>query len=305
MILNESDIVEIVKKCVKRLNEIHKGQQLMLPFDGSSEPYNYMHFLEWLESVGTYGKLPPPKNNIDSLYYNKVLMKDMGLATFYFSMGAELDDEGFEMFMDDFNSKYGPKIFISGEFPTDFVYPDDVPALLTEEGKKYWDEELISVGREKFDDWINHKITLNKEGLVYCEREIEISSPFERIDFADDYYDNRETMDYYSVLQDNYSGIGEYWSYAVGGACTYFNGRTKNPRPITLKGWVSPDDVAWSTSIELESMDEQELRLNYDGKVQIDRIEYWDEELGNVNLLSKGSIIVPVSQNPDTRQNQN
>ena len=45
MKLTESDIINLVKRVLK---EYHEGQQLILPFDGSSEPHNWMQFMEWL-----------------------------------------------------------------------------------------------------------------------------------------------------------------------------------------------------------------------------------------------------------------
>lgn len=55
-----NDICEIVARCTNQvLNELHANQQLMIPFNGSSQPLNYMQFIEYLEHIGHYGQLKP------------------------------------------------------------------------------------------------------------------------------------------------------------------------------------------------------------------------------------------------------
>ena len=58
---------------------------------------------------------------------------------------------------------------------------------------------------------------------------------------------------------------------------------------ITMYGWVNPESVDIKTSLELEIMDECELRLKASALVQIDRIIMRE----NSQNLLKSSIVVP------------
>lgn len=294
MIITESDIVKAVSKCLRRLNELHYGQQLILPFDGSSEPHNWMQFMEWLEEHGKYGKLPSQPNAMEEVMTNKMLF-DVGESTFFYGTGEEFDNEYFyDVFSKFVESNGGNTLFNDPNDTVDSIddkidSPNDVLYYLNEDAQSLWYNYIVNRGRETMDWWIQKRLEINDDGLIYCERMIAMESARDR------YHSEEGDMDYYQMLDDQYSGIGQYWSYAHGGGNVYFY-NAHHGQDVLIKGWVSPYDVDWTATISLDSMDEQELRLDYGAKVQIDEITTWDEESGGkVNLLSKGSIIVPVS----------
>ena len=78
--INEQDILNMVKRV---LREYHKGQQLMLPFDGNDEPYNYMQFVEYIENIGTYGTINKPAKSFEECINNPELLEKCGIASLH------------------------------------------------------------------------------------------------------------------------------------------------------------------------------------------------------------------------------
>lgn len=290
MKLTESDIINLVKRVLK---EYHEGQQLILPFDGSSEPHNWMQFIEWLESHGTYGKLPSQPNAMEDVLTNSMLFS-IGESTFFYGTGEEFDGDYFyEIFSEFVKANGGNTLFANPNSTVDEIVdeidsPNDVLYYLNEQAQTTWYNFIVNRGRETMDWWMEHRFDIDEDGLIYCERMIAIEKANER------YHGEEDGFDYYQTLDDQYTGIGEYWSYAKGGGQVYFN-KTRSPQDVLVKGRVSPKDVDWTATISLDSMDEQELRLDYGAKVQIDEITTWDEESGGlVRLPLKGSLIIGI-----------
>ena len=288
--LGVGDLKYIVENIIR---EYHQGQQLMLPFDGNDEPYNYMQFIEWLEEVGTYGKLPDCTGELDKVFNNEEELYLIGVNDFYFGLGDEFDYEGYSMFLEDLEQEYTGQapIFADGRSASDMDV-DSVEAteqFLTPEGLEVWKRAIIERGRVIADNW-RRRITVNEQGLVYCERMIALDKLFGR-HHEPEKYGNK---DYYETLSSNYEGIGLYWSWMKGGGCVYYENGCMTD--VLVKAWVSPHDVDWSTSTSLECMDEQELRLNPNATVQIDAIEVdvYDEKgyATRRNLPLKGSLLI-------------
>lgn len=290
--LTESDLKAMVSECIKRLiNEYHQNQQLMLPFDSSSEPYNYMQFVEWLETIGKYGELPAEPNAMNDVVSDEKFLYSVGEASFYYGTGDELDiDYLCELFADFVKKNGGNALFVNPNYTTDQVLEDiqsveDIKTYLNENGRFLWERFVINRGRQSMDWWVNERLDINEKGLIYCERMIEMESSMER-------YHGENGEDYFETLFDEYDGIGAYWSYCPGGGNVYFN-RAKHPQQILIKGVVSPRDVDWSATTSLESMDEQELRIEQGAIVQINEIEMWTHNEGMVRLPLKGSLLIP------------
>lgn len=297
--LTENDLRNIVGAVLERvmdeksvINEIHQGQQLILPFDGDSEPYNWMQYMEWLEKHGEYGKLPSQPNAMEEVMTNKMLF-DVGESTFFYGTGEEFDNEYFyEVFSKFVESNGGNTLFNDQNDTVDSIVnnidsPNDVLYYLNENAQPLWYNYIVNRGRETMDWWIQNRLEINGDGLIYCERMISMEKAWGR------YHSEEGDMDYYQMLDDQYNGIGIYWSYAHGGGNVYFY-NTRCGQDILVKGWVSPKDVDWTATISLDSMDEQELRL-YPGssKIQIDEVDTWDEETGqNIKLPLKGSLLI-------------
>ena len=291
MRINEQDLRWIVNSVLK---EYHQNQQLMLPFDGNSEPYNYMQFMEWLEEYGTYGKLPSQPGAMKELLTPDVLY-NMGRSTFYYGTGEELDTDGLaEAFIKFVGENKDAQILTDASldvndiaYGNDIYCPEDFSTYLTEEGYKKWKGYITWIGDEAMKWWISERLDINEDGLIYCERAIDMERARDRYHGGED-----KDEDYYQTLKDNYGGIGVYWSYAPGGGCVYFY-TAANPQTILVKGHVSPKDVDWDTTISLDSMEEQELRVNQNAIIQIDEITMWDEEAGgNVRLPLRGSLLM-------------
>ena len=288
--LNRSDLRYIVENIIR---EYHQGQQLMLPFDGNDEPYNYMQFVEWLENTGTYGKLPDCTGELDKIFNDENELYLIGVNDFYFGLGGEFDYESYDMFLDELEQSYrgSEPLFTDNRTTQDFEFTsvEDAEPCLTPEGLQFWKQAIIQRGREIADTW-RQRITVNEHGLVYCERMIALDKLMGR-HHEPEKYGNK---DYYDTLNSSYEGIGFYWSWMEGGGCVYYeNGYTSD---VLVKAWVSPHDVDWGESTSLECADEQELRLKADAIVQIDAIETdIEDENGRMvkrNLPLKGSLLI-------------
>lgn len=291
--LDRNDLKRIVENVIK---EYHQGQQLVLPFDGSDEPYNDMQFMEWVEKHGEYGKLPSQPNAMEEVMTNKMLF-DVGESTFFYGTGEEFDNEYFHEVFSKFVDTNGGNILFNDQNDTvdnivdNIDSPNDVLYYLNENAQPLWYNYIVNRGRETMDWWIQNRLEINADGLIYCERMIAMEKARGR------YHSEKEEgdMDYYQMLDNQYSGIGVYWSYAHGGGQVYFY-NTRYGQEVLIRGWVSPDSVDWEKTISLDSMDEQELRLYGDATVQIDSMEIWTPESGKVNLLgNRGSILMKTS----------
>ena len=288
--LTEQDLRNIVSEVI---DELHQGQQLMLPFDGDSEPYNWMQYVEWLEEHGKYGTLPSQPDAMEKVMTKKMLM-EVGESTFFYGTGEEFDGDYFyEIFEGFVKENQDVQLFNNPQETVDGIMgqidsPNDVLYHLTPEGTNRWMAFIIQRGKETMDYWLGNRLEINGDGLIYCERMIAMEEANGR------YHSEEGNMDYYQMLNDQYNGIGQYWSYAHGGGNVYFY-NAHHGQDILVKGWVSPYDVDWVATISLNSMDEQELRLNYDAMVQIDEITTWSEEAGgNIRLPLKGSMVINV-----------
>lgn len=289
MRIDENTLRQIVEGVVK---EYHQNQQLILPFDGSDEPYNYMQFLEWLDEHSTKGTLPAEPGTMEKIVENDTTMFDVGVSTFYYGTGEEFDAEGYDDFLREFVRVNGQQMLAQGQSVDSIMETipnvEETKNYLSPTGVDVWSRAMIERGRDTMYWWMSERLEVNESGLIYCERAIDLETLFGR------YHDEDHNKDYYEMLEDSYSGIGEYWSYAHGGGCVYFYS-AKNPTTVIIRGWVSPRSVNWSATICLDSMDEQELRLDYDATIQIDEIEAWTEDYGKINILgNRGSILMQV-----------
>lgn len=188
-------------------------------------------------------------------------------------------------FVEDFTEAYGNEVWADGEQPNiENMWPLEIKECLTPEGQNLWDNELVKRGEEILEAF-SRMFTFNEKGQIYIERVIGLESLMDRYHVGSDY--RMAGADYFDVLSHEYDGIGPYWTYAKGRGNTYFSGPRSSR--ITLKGWVNPEDVEWEQTIQLDGMDESEIRIN--GNVQIDEIVAEFSE-GDKRLPLKGSLVI-------------
>jgi len=277
--MSGKDLKTIIAETVRNIiTEIHQGQQFSIPFDGNSEPVNFEHFIDYLETIGKYGKINSPK--MIEFYNDKNVLRDCGIGSFFFGMD-ELDEDGFNEFIENFNEKYNSyNLWVQGipDVYSSNVDTNTIYNYLTPQGINLWDKEIVNRGYDVISDFI-YKMTINDKGQIYCERMIILPNPTERYsEGSQDFYD--------SLLNDYGDSMGVYWSYANGGGRQYYDSKYQGSEVI-LKGFVNPEDVDWEMTIQLETMDESELRLIPNALVEIDEITY-----GSKKLLLKSSIII-------------
>ena len=204
----------------------------------------------------------------------RIFFVGLGISSFYvgYSTEGEFDEYEFEYFLDAFFKKYGENVLTNNTTIED-VYntflPDDLWNSLTNEGKEYYKKELLERGQGNYD-WFNSLLTFNEKGQVFCARAVRINNELTYEDFLDEW-----------------DGIGIYWSYKEDGAKTYYDA-CYGPTVI-FKGWVNPSDIDWAGSIQTQSADELELRLNDGATVQVDEMT---EAYTEKPLPLKGSLIL-------------
>lgn len=292
-------------KCV--LKEYHKGQQLMLPFDGSDEPYNYMQFIEYLESIGTYGKINKPTKTFEESISNPKLLEDCGITLLFDVDGCfdehrtssfvrELVNEnGYDIFTDDIveiiSSSYSnPDDAIDDSELFDFFHMDVNEFYSLFKNTSVLREKLMKNGRDELEWLYNKTFTTNESGQIYIERVLDIPNPIGRW-YDKDWENTGEQRDYFKTITKQYQGIGECWTY-IDGAGDCYNTILTNGTKINLKGWVNPDDVNWDSTVRLELMDEYEIRLYKNIAIQIDEVEVIEGDNRGKRLPLKGSIVV-------------
>ena len=230
----------------------------------------YGEYMKYIESIGRRGTLPPQPFNPDDEFWYLI-----GASTFFlgYSSEGEFDEYEFADFLDYFFGKYGEGVLRNGVTKDD-VYntflPSDMETGLTPDGFKKYQFELISRGKKSFG-WLKDCLTFNDKGQIYCERAIQLGDDMRAEDFTEEYGD----------------GIGIYWSFQDGGAKTYYS--WVDGPVLIFKGWVNPCDVNWGESIQTQSADEQELRLDHGATVQVDQIV---TDYAKKNLLRGGSILL-------------
>lgn len=302
--INEQDILNMVKRVLK---EYHEGQQLMLPFDGSSEPYNYMQFIEYLENIGTYGKIEPPTRTFEQCISDPYLLEECGRVLlldvdecFDEYRTSELIKElvrenGYDIFTPDIVemiSEYeNPDDALDDTEVFDFYHMDTNNLYDLFSDRRVLINKLIENGRAELEWLYNHQFTTNESGQIYIERVVDIPNPTDRWHEKSYNPESDEELDYFQSISKNYKSIGDCWTY-IQGAGDCYNTSLTNGTKINLKGWVNPEDVNWEMTIQLEQLDEYEIRLAYNVPVQIDEIEVIEGDNYGKRLPLKGSIVV-------------
>ena len=291
----------------------------MLPFDGSDEPYNYMQYMEYLENIGKYGKLNPPTKTFEQCTNDPQLLEKCGIAFLHMNPWEGFDAWRANRFIKQIEDRYGTEIYSDNFHPEDsYEYNESVFENMSDEefysilkDRNLMKKMLIELGRDELDDFFNNCI-VNELGQIYCERVIDLPKLFDRFNdtiykkkevnvdgnawLENDYNQPAEEQDLYQNFSSKYPNIGDCWTWCKGAGNSYNSMLTRGTM-VNLKGWVNPEDVSWDSCIELENMDEYELRLYSGAVVQIDEIEVIEDEseehkTSGKRLPLKGSLLV-------------
>ena len=166
-------------------------------------------------------------------------------------------------------------------------------AYVAEQFENYLESERIELGdkdvydyieenKEEFIEWMKYffeesfseEVEINKNGLIYVERVIEISKNA-------DYDTEGGNNPYADYLQGKFYGyLGRYWAYKRNSGNVYNNSDYKSGEYyIRFRGYVDPKDVDWEFSIlqNARNDDEFELCLKPGAPLQLYSIEIFDE----------------------------
>lgn len=186
-------------------------------------------------------------------------------------------------------------------------YPDidDLRAILTPLGKNWIDNKIKNMIHDRLEGenfWEEgysgdgfmcsvYRHPNCENGLLYIERVIRIPNYLSSKEWVEKDNDT-DLTDYYQYLNEHFYGIGDCWTYEVGGGEDYCgNHYGKNDSKITLKGKVRLTDIDWEETIYLNvyCMNyEKEIRLKQNALVELDEIEIEDKK-----FPLKQPLIVP------------
>ena len=231
------------------------GNTLFYGNDGGKKMM-YQHFIDYLESFGTYGTLPASNSNIEELIQenmdsavdmlvNKQL--DYCDETFYGDMGWAV----YNLIDENENIKLSLTKVLSDIYADDIFYDDECDAYCCEDESSGEIEIILRlssysdfmddidynydvidimrsrIGKQADNEFFNNRIDTNgifdgletnDRGLIYIERAITIPYAFDK-NLDNDYYDNQT---FYDFLKNNFNnGVGVYWSWAKGESNPY------------------------------------------------------------------------------------
>jgi len=309
--------IYISEEAIKTLYEDYR--QLKIPFkndSGKGYDYkeNYELFIDWLESIGKYGRLEPYTgdesyeemidNLIEPAYVEYMNEWDADAAVFDFifdDMFADARNDGtiedYFILPDEIINNADEIGNLSYELGIDGDI-DEAYQYLTDEGKKIFKEKSFEQFKLIIYNGLYHEIETDDRGLIYVEREISVPELFNT------QYDinvSPDKHDYFKMLSQSYKGIGNCWSWAHGGGEAY----CANPYPeigedfITLRGWTNPKSINWTDTMQINVQmgnEEKELRLHKGAIVEVDEIIINGfnarDDIKGKNILNK-PILIP------------
>ena len=258
--------------------------QLQLPFQNSNittNKYarpNYQHYIDWLESIGKYGKLPKSECDINYHYYKHFenAMIDWWDHECESYTPEELKDYYYSEWMEQHADELNNLFKLPPHEIQDYInngYEDDLIGYwLNNYGSELWNNYLTERFEDKLDvyDFANN-LTINDRGLIYIERMITIPNALE-YNFSTYYKQNQD--DLYQHLSKTYNGVGICWSWKENGANAY-NGSeytSSNETRIVLKGWIKCEDIDWEQTLVCNAWglnDEKEIQTVTHKQVEI------------------------------------
>lgn len=307
--------IYISEEAIKTLYEDYR--QLKIPFkNNSGKGYdykeNYELFIDWLESIGKYGRLGPYTGDksyeemIDNLIepaYVEYMDEWDGAADFIFIFDDLFVDSRNDGTIEDYFilpdkiinnadeiDNLSEKLNLGGDI-------SDVYDYLTDEGKEIFREESF----ELFKNIVHngpYYLELDDRGLIYVEREISVPN---LLGTQFDATRSPEEKDFFNYLKGIYDGIGVCWSWKKEGGEAYNAigfGNIKTDY-ITLRGWVGPESVDWIATMTINAQmgnAEKELRLHKGAIVEVDEIIITgydvDKNIKGKNILNN-PILIP------------
>jgi len=237
--------------------------QLQLPFDNQPQGKpNYLHFIDFLESVGKYGTIKG-NGDIEKLYENAF-------------------DDARDQYVQEYQS------YTDIEYEVENRYPqDEYPEYYDENGNLNDNaEEIINeIIEEQFEPDVTINLEIDKNrNLIHIYREITLPPLLD--------YTSGEN-DFYLKLKQQFTGAGIYWSWDKHGTDAYW-GSSGGSDNIIMYGLVSPDNVNWIETIRMNGdptyRDEREIRVFNNASIEIYMIIV-DKTKQKLPLQS--SIIVP------------
>lgn len=318
IIVNESQLLS--------LKEYH--DQTVFNFDNNGEAYfkknNWENYVDFLESMGKYGTLPPStwdkhdiSNAIESAKgeidpSSEDINEDDYIEAFYdlvchtFIYEPEFKEEYFEdYFLELFNdyeefkenNNYFDECQTIREFLDEKIDIKDTNAIdyyLTSFGNEAYEKEVKGIFLDKsFDNDFEGGLQINDRGLIYMERNITIPN-FNSPNFKFCNY-----RDYYKYLNDMFTNIGNSFSWDEGRGESYCgNYFGEGTTEIKLKCWVDPKDVNWETTVYRNCYslrDEMEIYIDRSGaKVEVFAAIIEHGKANGIDVSGKSLIKNPI-----------
>ena len=303
---------------------------------GYDDKYNYEHYIDWLEYIGKYGTLQSSGLNIKNIldiannnsykafeeyknwtknsnvmddYYENIGIHDNTYSnecTLAFKALNQLYEQALEKNLINifFNLNEEDIEYINDEFDGNIVeaLEDDIDfnvnnidSFLTEKGKENFDKLLYNFFVKNSDNnSFVKQLILNEKGLIYIEREINVSNVLGKT-IEDENYDMYDNL--FDYLKNEFSGIGNCWSWKIGGGSAYCENDILDYTILLFRGWVNPKDIDWPITILRNTYDafkeEKEIYIKSNKIVEIDEIiiSGKDDKNKGKNILNRPMLI--------------
>lgn len=311
---SNSNLDSLIKNVLREYRE-----DQLLPFDGDGRKMNYMHLMDFIESMGKYGKLPAcsPVENFENLISLYKAMKEFIEGDEYcydyinfvskflqYAMRQNIiagENQIIDTIKEEIEEDYP-----SADEISDFFYHNESLfdcileklldfTLITYEGQDIFYDFLMKENFDCASYLYNYSFKKDKRNLIYIERGITIPKYSEKDFFK---RGSNYVPDYYEYLKNNFSNLGVCWSYIEGGGTSEYCGEpyydsegVRNFEEVIFKGFVSPLDINWGETCGIElwmGMEESEVRLNKNAVVELDEVI-----VNGVNILKQPIVIVP------------
>jgi hypothetical protein len=266
--VHEQRKVYISEKQAKLL--IEDKNQLMIPFDGSTERYNYLQFLDWIEEIGIEGQLPQSQMNFEKevqksfqAAYEALINDEEGMCEeamndFFDSIYSHGNEEELNHYFPNLSNDEIEYCMSSQDYSE--MYDDFKPDAEFEIFRKDYFRALMR------ENGFPYSIRTNDRGLIFIERAIDIPPKFMK-SLPTNKYGRKRFIDFlYDMYGEN---VGQYWSYSQG---EVQDSAWSRHTTLYLRGYVRPEDVDIfeTTYRNMYSLhEEHEIYLPYGTQIEL------------------------------------
>lgn len=280
--MNYTELKHIISESIKQhLLQEYRGEQLMIPFDGNTKPYNYMQYVDFIKRITREGtlksKITSKKQYINSFSNEKLFEIGMNIYFYPGYVRDNFDYDEYNFRIDELENKYGKEIYGKNNNPLSNRF--QIGEELSDFGFQKLEETLINVGKSSLSTTVDYLTSLNNNSnMIPINRVISIPKAFGRFSTVGDKeyteYGGDEYKDFYSYLLNEFGGLGDYWAYGYDTGEAYrgdsYDGGTDYLRII---GYVPLEYINIADTCGADITEESEIYFTTHAKLLLTTIE--------------------------------